>query len=66
MHHYIKQIENNLSESDKQLLQRIYAPQVVAIPPADASRSMCVTEDGEIRIYGALHKQSPTDVGTPV
>jgi hypothetical protein len=66
MLHYIKEIEQNLSESDKTLLRSIYAPQVVTVPPVDACRSLCVSPDGEIRIYGALHKKAPTDVGTPV
>ncbi len=53
MYEYISAIQNNLSEEDTFWLKRIYAPQVVAIPPSDATRNMCVTEDGEIRLYGA-------------
>ncbi|MBQ8352065.1 MAG: exo-alpha-sialidase [Clostridia bacterium] len=66
MYEYIKQIENNLSKEDREFLKSVYAPRVVAVPPSDACRSMCVTPDGEIRIYGALDKKEPTDVGKPV
>lgn len=66
MNNYLKIIEENLSDNDKALLERIYAPEVVTIPPCDASRSMCVTPDGEIRIYGAFGKTHPEDVGNMV
>ncbi len=34
------------------LLDGVYAPQVVAVPPTAAVRDMCVSADGEIRHYG--------------
>ncbi|MBO5050697.1 MAG: exo-alpha-sialidase [Clostridia bacterium] len=62
----LQRMEQGLSNEDRLLLEKIYAPQVVAIPPVDACRSMCVTPDGEIRIYGAIEQKSPEDVGTQV
>ncbi len=61
---YRASLEKRLTDEDKRLLKRIYAPQVVAVPPEDASTSLCVTDDGEIRIYGARDKKEPDDVGT--
>lgn len=49
---YLKAMENRLSGEEKQLLQDIYAPVVVGIPPADARADVCVMPDGEIRAYG--------------
>lgn len=66
MYYDLKLMEQNLSEQDKQRLKSIYAPQVVTIPPSDASRNMCVTPDGEIRIYGSENKKQPSDLGTLV
>ena len=33
-------------------LREIFAPEVVAVPPAPAARDLCWAEDGEIRHYG--------------
>lgn len=62
----IQTMEQNLTEDDKHFLKSIYAPQVVATPPSDACMSMGVMPDGEIRIYGAINKTEPEDIGTPV
>lgn len=59
-------MENSLSSDAKKLLQEIYAPRVVVIPPCDACMSMCVSKSGEIRIYGAHNKTYPEDIGTKV
>lgn len=66
MNYWVKAMEERLSEDERFFLKSIYAPQVVAVPPCDACRSMCVTPDGEIRIYGAIGKQNPQDIATQV
>lgn len=53
MSYYLKNLENRLTEEEKNFLKDIYEPKVVAIPPVDACCSMCVTPEGEIRIYGS-------------
>ncbi|MBE6930045.1 MAG: exo-alpha-sialidase [Ruminococcaceae bacterium] len=63
---YLEPMRRRLTEDDRELLQAIYEPCVVTIPPNDACRSLCVTPDGEIRIYGALNKKQPEDIGTRV
>jgi len=49
---YIDIIEAVLTDDDKENLKAIYEPTVVAVPFGDASQNLCVTEDGEIRVYG--------------
>ncbi len=66
MNYYISAMEKNLNAEDKTILKSIFEPQVVTVPPSDACRNMCVTPDGEIRIYGAVNKKEPEDIGTPV
>ena len=66
MKNYLKNMEMRLSAEEKKLLKLIYEPTVVTIPPSDACRSMCVTSDGEIRIYGSINKNSPDEAGTLV
>lgn len=66
MKNAVCEMEKNLTDEERQLLKSIYAPQVVATGPCDACMNMCVTEDGEIRIYGAINKNEPEDIGTPV
>ena len=66
MSYYLSAMEKRLSEEDARFLQSIYAPTVVAIPPADGCRNLCVTPDGEIRIYGSYGKKEPDDAGQPV
>lgn len=61
--HSIEAMKTLLSEEDEFFLKQIYEPKVVTIPPCDACRNMCVTVDGEIRIYGAINKKSFDDVG---
>lgn len=49
---YVDIIEKNLSDEDKESLRSIYEPTIVAVPFGDATRNLCVTEEGEIRVYG--------------
>lgn len=51
-------ILEGMSQEDIAFLKEIYEPQVVAIPPEDARRSMCVMPDGEIRSYGMDRKNA--------
>ncbi len=66
MNYWVEKIEENLTEEEAFFLKKIYEPQVVSIPPNDACRNMCVTPDGEIRIYGAIDRPHFDDPGTPV
>lgn len=66
MFSYLSVLENQLKGCERALLSAVYAPQVVAVPPSDASRSVCVTKDGEIRIYGVTGKKEPDDAGALV
>lgn len=66
MNYYIDKMENSLSDEDKFFLKNIYAPFEVAVPPSDASRNMCVSPLGEIRIYGGINRKEPKDAGTGV
>ena len=49
---YINKIQENLTESDRRRLARIFAPTIVATQPDDSRRGLCVMPDGEIRYYG--------------
>lgn len=64
--YYLYSMMQNLTEESRELLQKIYEPRVVAIPPCDVCRSLCVTPDGELRIYGSMDRENPTDRGTPM
>ncbi len=66
MSYWLKNMKEKLSEEDTAFLKKIYEPRVVTVPPSDACRNMAVTPDGEIRIYGALDKLEPNDIGTQV
>lgn len=63
MYKYLDKIKENLSAEDTLFLKSIYAPEVVTIPPSDACMSICVTDDGKIRIYGSKNKKHPDDYG---
>ena len=45
-------MEARLSPQEKARLQRVYAPQVVAVSPSNAWLDLCALPDGEIRHYG--------------
>jgi len=64
--YYMNAMLSRLTAEDTAMLKAIYAPQVVAVPPCDACRNLCVTPDGEIRIYGRIDKKEPNDAGTAV
>ncbi len=55
---YLDTMEKRLSETDARWLKQIYAPKVVAVPPSDARRFLCVMPDGELRCYGEKDKQT--------
>ncbi|NLM77207.1 MAG: exo-alpha-sialidase [Ruminococcaceae bacterium] len=52
----VQAIMSLLSSEDKQQISKIFAPQEVAVPPANAWMDLCVMPDGEIRHYGNEHK----------
>ena len=49
---YLNDILSLMSEEDREELKSIFAPRVVCVPFCDASRTLTVCPDGEIRIYG--------------
>ena len=49
---YLDKMEANLTESDKRRLKAVYEPEIVAVPPDDSRRGLCVMPDGELRCYG--------------
>lgn len=51
---YINAMENRLTPEEKEMLQRIYEPVVVASPLEDARTGICILPDGEIRSYGKV------------
>ena len=66
MSYWLEPMKQRLSSEDEAFLKKIYEPTVVTIPPNQACRNMCVTPDGEIRIYGAIDKSEPNDIGCQV
>ena len=54
---YLKNMEQNLSDDQKDMLKRIYEPTVVAVPLWDSRRDICILPDGEIRSYGELYEK---------
>ncbi len=54
---YLKKMEARLAADQKDMLQRIWAPVVVAVPLSDSRRDVCIMPDGEIRSYGMLYAQ---------
>lgn len=55
MNSYLEAMEARLSADQKDMLQRIWEPTVVATPLEDSRRDVCILPDGEIRSYGRLH-----------
>lgn len=45
-------MEKRLTPEYKEMLQNIYAPKEMLIPPQDARRTVSVLPDGRIRAYG--------------
>lgn len=58
---YTESIQNLLTPQDADRLRAIYEPVVVAVPPDDSRRGICVMPDGEIRCYGVLGKAHAMD-----
>ena len=50
----IESIASRLGERERSEYGRIFAPKIVAVPPADSKFDICVTSDGEIQI-GRAH-----------
>lgn len=63
MKYYLENMTKNLSAEDISFLREIYEPIEVAIAPVDAGCSMCVTPEGEIRIYGSTNRKEWMDFG---
>ncbi len=55
MNEYVKAIESRMSDDSKDMLKKIYAPEVVAVPLSDSRKDVCVLADGEIRSYGKMY-----------
>lgn len=55
-----------LTEADAAQLQRIFAPQIMTVPPTDAGKHLCIMPDGEIRLYGFANRFAPDDEGDRV
>lgn len=51
---YLETMKKLLSPFDEARLKAIYAPKIVAVPPADSRRDVCIMPDGEIRCYGMV------------
>lgn len=49
-------IAQRIGKVEKLAYERIFSPKIVAIPPEDSRRAICVLADGEIRVYGATDK----------
>ena len=62
----IEAMKRRLAPEEKEMLQRIYAPTVVGVPPADARTGLCVMPDGEIRAYGFRYRTEEHPEGLPV
>ena len=62
----LKAMEQRLTQEEKEMLQRIYEPTVVGIPPSDARNSLCVMPDGEIRAYGVRYRTEAHPESVPV
>ena len=62
---YVDRIAARLTDGDRRQLGDIYEPTEVAIPDADAYRSLCVTDDGRIRFWGEYRKKSVYDNDCP-
>ncbi len=56
MYSYLKNLEKRLTDDQKDMLKRIYAPVAVATPLDDSRRDVCILPDGEIRSYGRLYQ----------
>ena len=58
---YLTAMESRLTQEEKEMLQHIYEPVVVASPLEDARTGICILPDGEIRSYGKVDqtKENP-------
>ena len=51
---YLEMMKGLLTSFDEARLKSIYAPKMVAVPPADSRRDVMIMPDGEIRCYGVV------------
>jgi len=61
MYSYIKNMEARMTDDQRDMLRRIWAPTVVATPLGDSRRDVCILPDGEIRSYGMLYRKHDED-----
>lgn len=54
MNSCLKAMEARLTEDQKDMLKKIWAPTVVGVPMEDSRRDICILPDGEIRSYGRI------------
>jgi len=66
MNDTLKAMMDHLSSDEERQLRSIYEPTVVCVPPSDPCRSICVTPNGEIRIYGITDQKIRGDIGTAI
>ena len=60
---YLTAMEKRLTEEEKKMLQMIYEPVVVGIPPTDARADVCIMPNGEIRAYGFRYQTRKNPAG---
>lgn len=60
----IDAIASRLGKREIAAYDRIFAPKTVAAPPSDAKYDICVTADGEIRVYGEVDLTLPAVHGS--
>lgn len=60
---FLKALEARLNDDQKDVLDRIYEPTVVATPLDDSFRSLCALPNGELRAYGYLYADRHLEKG---
>jgi len=66
MRQFIGKMAGLLSDWDQKRLKEVYAPVIVAVPPANAWKHLCVMPDGEIRSYGCTGDEHGREKGERV
>ena len=62
---FLEQMKARLTPDSSRLLNDVFAPREVAVPPADAWRSLCVLRDGRVRVYGNYEPEKSTYGNAP-
>nr|AIF26887.1 hypothetical protein [uncultured bacterium fosmid pJB148G3] len=57
MRTFLNMLTASMSDEERERLQAVYAPRIVATQPSNAWMDMCVLPNGEIRHYGYRGKQ---------